>query len=163
MRHNSRKRLVEFVRNGCRHLRHAQRTLQARKIVLRLDKILLCLVLLLNVDVYTVPACDSAVFRTLRNAAHQKPAISTVRGPHPRLDLEPFATFQRRLPTLAKERLVFRMDHIEEYFSFQILCVLAQVVTQGVVAVFNGTRKRQCAISAAEWLRSVCAVGVRSP
>ena len=81
--------------------------------------------LLLNVDVYTVPARDLAVFRTLRNASYQKPTIATVRGPHSCLDLEPVATFQSRLPTLPEERLVLRMDHIEEFFSFQLLCLLA--------------------------------------
>ena len=87
------------------------------KIFLCLHKILLRAVLLLNVNVYAVPACDSAVFRTLRNASYQKPTITTIRGPHPRFDLEPVATCQSLLPSLAEELFVFRVDHIEECFS----------------------------------------------
>ena len=100
-----------------------------------------------------IPARDSAIFRTLRNASNQKPAINAISTAHPCFDLEPFATFQSRLPTLAKERLVFRMDHFEERFSPQLLCAQAQIVAQVVIADTQCNPQHLCATAAAELLR----------
>ena len=83
-----RKRLVEFMRDRSRHLRHAQSARQTSQIILGHDEFLLRLSLVFNVNMHAVPAHDLPIGCKLRVTAYQKPAIASVSSTNASLNFE---------------------------------------------------------------------------
>src|ERR1700758_1050475 len=114
MCHNRSQRLIQFMRDRSRHLRQAHCPRKTRQIILRQHKVLLCTVLLLDIDVDAVPPCNLAIFRTLWNAAHEEPAVLTIGGTDAGLDFKSAAGHNCSIPSLSKERRILGVENAEE-------------------------------------------------